>query len=93
MKKISFIVILSLLPFISFAGSSAYVSVTGMVCAFCSQGITKKFKEQKSVKEINVNLDSKLVTIEFQANENLDDAKITEILKDAGYGVSKIERK
>lgn len=93
MKNFVLLVMMSLLSFTSFAGSKAEITVTGMVCAFCSQGITKKFKEQKTVKEVKVDLDTKIVQLEFADNGNLDDAKITELLKDAGYGVSKIERK
>lgn len=93
MKKIQLVMLLSCLSISSLAGTKLEVTVTGMVCAFCSQGISKKFKEQKAVKEINVDLDTKLVKIELNESENLDDKQVTEILKDAGYGVSKIERK
>lgn len=93
MKKIILSMVITLLPMMTFAGTKIDVTVTGMVCAFCSQGITKKFKEQKSVKEIKVDLDTKLVQIELNDQDSLDDKQITDLLKDAGYGVSKIERK
>lgn len=93
MKKLILAATISILSISSFAGTKVDVTVTGMVCAFCSQGISKKFKEQKAVKEVKVDLDTKLVQLEFIDNENLEDAKITELLKDAGYGVAKIERK
>jgi mercuric ion binding protein len=73
--------------------ASADVKVNGMVCAFCGQGITKKFKEKSEVKEVKVDLDHKLVTLNFNDGKNLDDQVITELLKDSGYSVEGITRK
>ena len=75
-----------------FSGEKIEVTVKGMVCAFCSQGITKKFNEEK-VKSVNVSLEKHLVTLELNDNQKLENAKIEQILKDAGYGVEKIEIK
>jgi len=76
-----------------FAGEQLNVKVKGMVCSFCSQGITKKFKEQSAVKDVNVNLDNHLVTMNLNDGAQLDDVTVTKILKDSGYSVEKIERK
>ena len=92
MKKTS-IILLLLLSFNIFAGEKINVTVKGMVCSFCSQGIVKKFNEQPAVKEINVNLDTHLVTIELKNEQKLEDILIESILKDAGYGVEAITRK
>jgi mercuric ion binding protein len=74
------------------AGEKIEVTVKGMVCAFCSQGITKKFNEEK-VKSVNVSLEKHLVTLELNDNQKIENAKIEQILKDSGYGVEKIEIK
>jgi mercuric ion binding protein len=71
--------------------NKAQVTVKGMVCAFCAQGIRKKFESEKSVKKIEVSLESYQVSLEFHPGQALKDEKITELLKDAGYGVDKIE--
>ncbi len=76
----------------TFAAGKIEVTVKGMVCSFCSQGITKKFNEEK-VKSINVDLAKHLVTIELNENQELSNEKITKILTDSGYGVEKIEAK
>ncbi|MBY0413221.1 MAG: cation transporter [Bdellovibrionales bacterium] len=75
-----------------FAGEKVEITVKGMVCAFCSQGITKKFKEER-VKDVNVDLEKHLVTLELSDGQKLEHAKIEQILKDSGYGVEKIENK
>lgn len=76
----------------AFAGEKIDITVKGMVCSFCSQGITKKFKEEK-VKSVNVDLGNHLVSIELNDNQKLSHEKITQILTDSGYGVEKIESK
>lgn len=81
-----------LVSFGAMAGEKIDVTVKGMVCAFCSQGITKKFKEE-NVKSVNVDLEKHLVSIELNDNQKLEHSKIEQILKDSGYGVEKIENK
>ena len=85
--------IVLLIPLTGFAGEKINVTVKGMVCSFCSQGITKKFNEQPAVKSINVNLDTHLVAIELKDDQKLEDKIIENILKDAGYGIEAINRK
>ena len=63
------------------------VGVKGMVCAFCAQGIEKKFKSQKEVDSIQVSLENKFVKIKFKDGQKLSNEKITELLKAAGYDV------
>ncbi len=74
------------------AGEKKNITVKGMVCSFCSQGITKKFKDA-GVKTVNVSLEKHLVELELADGQKLDDNQITTLLKDAGYGVEKIESK
>jgi len=92
MKKMIITLIL-LISFTSFAGEKINITVKGMVCSFCSQGITKKFNEQAAVKSVSVNLDTHLVAVELKDDQKLDDKIIENILKDAGYGIEAINRK
>ena len=74
------------------ASEKKNITVKGMVCSFCSQGITKKFKDA-GVKSVNVSLEKHLVEIELAEGQKLNDEQVTSLLKDAGYGVEKIESK
>lgn len=65
--------------------SEVKVGVKGMVCAFCAQGIEKKFKAQSEVDSINVSLENKFVTIKYKDGQSLSQEKITQLLKDSGY--------
>jgi copper chaperone CopZ len=68
------------------------VSVKGMVCSFCAQGIKKTFMRKEGVEKVDVDLDKKLVTIETKAGATLSDSALTESIVDSGYEVTKIER-
>ncbi len=69
------------------------VKVSGMVCSMCAQGIQKKFSKISEVKEIKVDLDSKIVTITTKDDLDIQDSKIKELITEAGYNVASIERK
>ncbi len=67
------------------ASNELKVNVKGMVCAFCAQGIEKKFKAQPEVESIQVSLADKFVKLKFKDGQRLSNEKITAILKEAGY--------
>jgi len=68
------------------------VIVKGMVCSFCAQGLKRTFEKRPEVKGIDVNLDTKVVTIELNDGKQLEDAEIEQLIKDAGYDVLRIDR-
>lgn len=68
------------------------VSVKGMVCAFCAQGITKKFNSEPAVSKVDVSLEKKIVKLSLKEGQDIPDNKIEGILKDSGFNVEKISR-
>jgi copper chaperone CopZ len=88
----------NLLTIIISVGLTAAVSaetikatVNGMVCGFCATAIEKTFRKQPEVKGVNVDLSNHLVTVTTKDGQALDDAKITQLLKNSGYSVVKID--
>ncbi|UYL08276.1 cation transporter [Bdellovibrio sp. SKB1291214] len=73
---------------VAFAAETETVGVKGMVCSFCAQGITKKFKEQPEVSNVEVSLEKKYVKLTYNDGKKLSHEKIETLLKDAGYEVS-----
>jgi periplasmic mercuric ion binding protein len=69
------------------------VHVKGMVCSFCAQGLSKKFKAEKAVETFKVDLDAKLVSVKLKEKETMTDDYVTTLITDAGFNVDKIERK
>lgn len=91
MKKL--FIILMMLTALPAMASEVKVKVSGMVCSMCAQGIQKKFSGEKSVKDLKVNMDEKIVTINTIDGEVLTDETITKLITEAGYNVASIERK
>lgn len=80
--------IITMFSFSSFAAEVQTVGVKGMVCSFCAQGITKKFKSQPEIADVQVSLENKFVKLTYKEGHKLSNDQISTILKDAGYEVS-----
>jgi copper chaperone CopZ len=88
-----YLLLISILSFSSFAmAKDITISVKGMVCGFCAQGIEKKFKALPEVENVQVSLEKKTVVVKTKENKDLTDKAITEILTDSGYNVEEIKR-
>ena len=61
------------------------VKVEGMVCAFCAQGIKKKFGKRAEVVKTRVNLDDMEVTLTFKKGKSLDEKTVKEIIESSGF--------
>lgn len=70
----------------------ALVTVNGLVCDFCARALEKVFSKEVAVKAIDVNLDTKIITINFNDGQSLSDDRVTELVLDSGYNVEGIER-
>jgi cation transport ATPase len=65
--------------------------VNGMVCAFCAQGIDKKLRALSQTKDVYVNLKNKIVAVELKEGQSLSENTVKDLVKDAGYDVTKIQ--
>lgn len=68
------------------------ILVSGMVCAFCAQGITKKFKGEPAVKDVHVDLDKKIVSVNTKEGQDIGDDAIKKDITDSGFNVVEIKR-
>jgi mercuric ion binding protein len=92
MKKIIIALVMGLSGISSIAANSVKVTVNGMVCAFCAQGIEKRISKMDSAKDVFVDLKKKTVAVEAKDGQVLDAKAISAEIVDAGYDVVKIER-
>ena len=69
----------------------AVVSVKGMVCDFCAQGIEKTFKKDKAVAKIDVDLNKGKVFIAYQMNTKIDFEKIKKMIVSNGQNATKLQ--
>lgn len=86
----AFILSLSAPSYASHPGGTAFVDVNGLVCDFCARALEKVFGKQDAVDNINVDLDTKVITIHFKEGLSLDDETITGLITDSGYNVQEI---
>lgn len=84
-KLIVAILLLSTTAFAKPLTGEVHVQVKGMVCAFCAQGLTKAFKKLPEVENVKVSLEGKFVHLSLKKDKSLEDTKILETIKDAGY--------
>jgi copper chaperone CopZ len=75
----------------AWAAESVKVTVNGMVCAFCAQGIEKRLSKLPATQAVFVDLKKKVVAVEAKEGQTLDGKTITAEITDAGYDVVKLE--
>jgi copper chaperone CopZ len=81
----------SMLASTVFAAGSIKVTVNGMVCAFCAQGIEKRLGKLPAAQAVFVDLKKRVVAVEAKPGQKLDDKLIRAEITDAGYDVVKLE--
>jgi copper chaperone CopZ len=68
------------------------MTVNGLVCAFCAQGIEKKLKKFQATAEVVVNLEHRLVAVSLKDGQDISDADLRKALTEAGYTVKAVSR-
>lgn len=68
------------------------MTVNGLVCAFCAQGIEKKLRKFPATSDVVVNLEHKVVAVGLKDGQDIPDETLRKALTDAGYTVKTIER-
>jgi copper chaperone CopZ len=78
----------------SATGGAATIEMTvnGLVCAFCAQGIEKKLKKFPATAEVMVSLEHRLVAVALKDGQDITDADLRKSLTAAGYTVKSIAR-
>ena len=94
-KLIVGVVVVLMCPFTVYAsGPAPYATITvkGMVCSFCVQGVEKKLMELKGVEKVTVNLKKKTVLVWTAKNASLSDLDMRNAIQSAGYNIESILR-
>lgn len=72
--------------------ADAIAGVNGMTCNYCVESIKETLGTQEAVAATEVDLDSAQVTITFKPGQTLDDAAIRQLITEAGYELTSIDR-
>lgn len=86
---------LLLLALLAAAGTRAAtieLTVNGLVCGFCAQGIEKTLRRNAATDDVFVSLENRLVAVATKPDTDIADDVLRKALKDAGYDVKAIAR-
>lgn len=79
-------------PATASTGETIAAKVNGLVCDFCARATEKVFMKRDEVADIDVNLDTGIVTIALKPGASLDDATVKKLIADSGYALVSLER-
>ena len=68
------------------------MTVNGLVCGFCAQGIEKTLRKDPATEDVVVSLEHRLVAVATKPGTDIADEALENALKDAGYDVKAIVR-
>lgn len=91
MKLIHFVIASAFLGLSQASLASMKVTVNGMVCSFCAQGIEKSLLKMDETKAVLVDLKNKVVVVEAKEGRTLNEKEIRQEIIDSGYDVTKVE--
>jgi copper chaperone CopZ len=86
---------LLLLAFLVASGAHAAtieLTVNGLVCGFCAQGIEKTLRRNSATDDVFVSLENRLVVVATKPDTDIPDDVLRKALQDAGYDVKAIAR-
>ena len=76
----------------SASAATIELTVNGLVCGFCAQGIEKTLRRNAATDDVFVSLENRLVAIATKPETDIADEVLRKALKDAGYDVKAIAR-
>ncbi len=91
MKLLNFVFAIALMGLSQASFASMKVTVNGMVCSFCAQGIEKSLMKMDETKAVLVDLKNKVVVVEAKEGKTLNEKEIWQEIVDSGYDVTKVE--
>jgi copper chaperone CopZ len=93
MKRVQSVITAILLMFsLGAHATTIEMTVNGLVCAFCAQGIEKKLKKFPATSAVVVSLEHRLVAVQLKDGQEIKDEELKKALTDAGYTVKSIVR-
>jgi mercuric ion binding protein len=86
------VIALSCLCALAANAKTVKMSVNGMVCAFCAQGIEKRLRAMAPTQDVFVSLKDKVVAVALKDGQDIPDDTLVAALKEAGYDVTSVQR-
>lgn len=85
MRKLLFVLLLSLSNLTFADGQVIEIDVKGMTCSFCQDGLNRNLKKLPGVKNSEVSLKLKKAHITMQPGKSLDEKMLRNAIIDSGF--------
>lgn len=92
MTSRTIVLLLALLGASGATAATIELTVNGLVCGFCAQGIDKTLRRNAATEDVFVSLENRLVAVATKPDTDIADDVLRKALKDAGYDVKAIAR-
>ena len=92
MKILKLLVASALLSAGTANAATIEMTVNGLVCGFCAQGIEKTLRKNPATADVLVSLENRLVAVATREGADISDAELKKALTNAGYDVKAIAR-
>jgi copper chaperone CopZ len=86
------VLLLALLATLGAHAATIEMTVNGLVCGFCAQGIEKTLRRNAATDDVFVSLENRLVAVATKPDADIPDDVLRKALQDAGYDVKAIAR-
>ena len=86
------VLLLALLAVGGVQAATIEMTVNGLVCGFCAQGIEKTLRRNAATDDVFVSLENRLVAVATKPDADIPDDVLRKALQDAGYDVKAIAR-
>lgn len=67
------------------------VTINGMVCSFCVQGVERKIRGLSETQNVKIDLSKRLVQVWLRPGEVIQDDQLRKLIRDAGFDVREIK--
>jgi copper chaperone CopZ len=91
MKTSKLLIVLALIATNAYS-DTIEMTVNGLVCGFCAQGIEKTLRKNPATADVLVSLENRLVAVVTRDGTDIPDTDLRKALTNAGYDVKAIER-
>ena len=74
------------------AAGTIEMTVNGLVCGFCAQGIEKTLRRKPATADVFVSLENRLVAVSTAEGQDIPDEDLRKALTESGYELKAIAR-
>jgi copper chaperone CopZ len=68
------------------------LTINGMVCSFCVQGVERKIRGLPATQNVKIDLSKRVVQVWVRHGETIQDDQLRKLIRDAGFDVREIKR-